>query len=751
MTARGIRYKAIKFIAMILCALMMFPAVFSLFKASSLVITNDISACSISDIGSVYYAAGGAKPVPEIKYKDTPLVLNEDFTVSYKNNKKLGTATVVIKGKGSFYGSTEKTFSIKSRPISDTQITISDVFYNPQGILPKVGVSIDDGYFREGTDYTVSYGSTDTTGMVTVRVIGLGGLTGSKEVSYNVLGIPITQAEITCDDTVTYTGDGICPAVTIKYLGVTLTENKDYTISYKNNVNAGTAFAEISALGTYSGIIAKEFLIQSADISAADFSAEGRYEPTGVILSVSGSYLGKALTEADFTYSVPDGAGKKQLIVTGTGNFCGEATVDVEIAPADISSGGGIDVAFSDDLTSYALSVKYGETELLKDTDYTVSVIESGNYDHVTVTGVGNYSGTLTRSIKKSELNALDMAVVSDIPDQTYTGEYIRPEVTLTYNGEELVYGTDYYLTYENNINAGTTVITVTGMGAYAGTVREIPFNILPLDINNCKLLCDNVTYTGSEVTPLPTITFGNYTLQNEIDFTINSYSDNIDAGKGSMTVTGKGNYCGSADISFIIVEKGYMQELVQARLDEMMEGLHDRQINSYIHSYKLGNYFNTYMTSACTCHSYCATGYESGCSCLIGRSTVLNNSGIQCAGFTMEVFEYLFSGTNAAGENTLTTYNRSENIWTEEAIKEWMILSFRPGDYMAYDNITYGYPHYIVVYSVESDGIWVYEANYGGRCKINLRKVTYTEIYNQFDGIFHRTPNNYLLTEISQ
>ena len=67
----------------------------------------------------------------------------------------------------------------------------------------------------------------------------------------------------------------------------------------------------------------------------------------------------------------------------------------------------------------------------------------------------------------------------------------------------------------------------------------------------------------------------------------------------------------------------------------------------------------------------------------------------------------------------------------------------------MAYDNITYGYPHYIVVYSVESDGIWVYEANYGGRCKINKRKITYLEIYNQFDGIYHRTPNNYKLSDV--
>ena len=188
------------------------------------------------------------------------------------------------------------------------------------------------------------------------------------------------------------------------------------------------------------------------------------------------------------------------------------------------------------------------------------------------------------------------------------------------------------------------------------------------------------------------------------------------------------------------------MQDKVQNCLDEMMAGKHDRQIYDYMHSYKVGNYYNTLLTSPCTCHSYCNTGYESGCTCLIGRSTVLGNNGIQCAGFTMEVFEYLFSNTNGAGENICTVYDRSSSEWTEKAIKEWMTNTFRPGDYLAYDNIVYEYPHYIIVYAVESDGIWVYEANYGGRCKINFRKMTYTEIYNQLDGLYHRTPINYEL-----
>ena len=677
MTARSIRNNAIKLIAVLLCTLMILPAVFSLFSTRSFALTNDISECTVSDIGIVYYTAGGAKPVPDIRYGKISLVLGKDFTVSYKDNKEPGTATVIISGKGAFYGDLEKAFTVTARPISETEIVVSDVFYGTNGDMPRVGVSANGRYFEEGVDFTVSYSENSTVGASSVTVTGIGNLTGSKEVSFNVMGVPVTQADIICEP-VTYTGESLCPDLKISYQGTELVKNTDYIVSCENCVNVGTATATIKGIGNYFGTVIKEFQIMPADISA-----------------------------------------------------------------------GRVSVTFSEDHTSYSLSVWYGETELLKDIDYTIEVTENDIYADVTVTGIGNYGGTLTDNVKITDINILDMAVVSEIPDQIYTGEYIRPEVTLTYNDVELVYGTDYYLTYENNINVGTTVITVTGMGSNEGTVREIPFNILPLDISNCKLLCENVTYTGSEVTPLPVITFGNYTLQNEKDYLVNSYSNNIDAGNGSMSVTGTGNFCGTVDISFAIVEKEDMQELIKVRLDEMMEGLHDRQINDYVHSYKTGNYFNIYMTAACTCHSFCSTGYESGCACLIGRSTVLGNNGIQCAGFAIEVFEYIFGGTNGAGENTLTTYDRSSNTWTEEAIKNWMITSFRPGDYMAYDNITYGYPHYVIIYSVEADGVWVYEANYGGRCKINFRKMTYLEIYSQLDGIYHRTPNNYELSDV--
>ena len=322
------------------------------------------------------------------------------------------------------------------------------------------------------------------------------------------------------------------------------------------------------------------------------------------------------------------------------------------------------------------------------------------------------------------------------------------PSVTVKIGSVTLKSGTDYILSAYDNTNAGSATAVITGKGKYAGAEKKTQFTIAPAAISSASISCEDQIYTGQGVTAQPVVTFNGKTLALGIDYYISGYSNIVNVGTATVTVKGKGNFTGTAKGTFRIVKQDNMETLVKKRLDEMMEGKWDRKIYDFWHSYQLGKYYNTLLTSPCTCHSYCETGNEAGCTCLIGRSHVLNNSGIQCAGFTIEVFEYLFGETNGTGENTLTIKNRSDGNWTEAALKKWMTDTFRPGDYLAYDNIKYGYPHYVTIYSVDTDGIWVYEANYGGRCKINFRKFTFKEIYEETDGLWHRTPNNYELSE---
>ena len=62
-------------------------------------------------------------------------------------------------------------------------------------------------------------------------------------------------------------------------------------------------------------------------------------------------------------------------------------------------------------------------------------------------------------------------------------------------------------------------------------------------------------TYTGNGISPLPTITYNNKTLKKDTDYTL-SYSDNINAGTATITITGKGNFTGMTSMTFIITQK---------------------------------------------------------------------------------------------------------------------------------------------------------------------------------------------------
>lgn len=86
----------------------------------------------------------------------------------------------------------------------------------------------------------------------------------------------------------------------------------------------------------------------------------------------------------------------------------------------------------------------------------------------------GNYVLSLNAQIP------LNGAAVSKIADKTYTGNYISPQVKVTYQGKVLQQDTDYEVEYSNNLYIGTATVTITGKGAYYGT-KEIHFKIKPV------------------------------------------------------------------------------------------------------------------------------------------------------------------------------------------------------------------------------------------------------------------------------
>lgn len=704
-----------------------------------------ISATAVSGTGNKVYTGSAIKPVPAVKAGGRTLKNGTDFTVSYKNNTEPGTATLIVNGKGNYSGSVSKTFKITARAINDVEVTVPDTVFTGEQVRPDVVVSYGSYQFISDSDYTLSFKDNINIGTASVVVTGKNHLSGSRTVTFPIEKADISNTEIAVKNA-TFTGSAIKSGVDVRLGNVTLKEGTHYTLSYKNNVNAGTAQVTISGKGSLEGAVTKSFTIAKADISKASISASGTYAPDGVKIGINAKFGNYTLKSSDYSFTAPTAAGEQTLTISGNGNFSGKTTVKCNVAKADIANAKS-SLSLSTDGKGYTVTVIYDGVLLTQDKDYKVAVTESTTGVSAVITGIGNYGGTATISGISNELEAFENAVVT-IGKVTYNGTAQLPSVTVKIGSVTLKSGTDYILSAYDNTNAGTATAVITGKGKYEGAEKKTQFKIAPAAISSASISCEDQIYTGQGVTAQPVVTFNGKTLALGVDYYISGYSNIVNVGTATVTVKGKGNFTGTAKGTFRIVKQDNMETLVKKRLDEMMEGKWDRKIYDFWHSYQLGKYYNTLLTSPCTCHSYCETGNEAGCTCLIGRSHVLNNSGIQCAGFTIEVFEYLFGKTNGTGENTLTIRNRSDGNWTEAALKKWMTDTFRPGDYLAYDNIKYGYPHYVTIYSVDTDGIWVYEANYGGRCKINFRKFTFKEIYEETDGLWHRTPNNYELSE---
>lgn len=136
-------------------------------------------------------------------------------------------------------------------------------------------------------------------------------------------------------------------------------------------------------------------------------------------------------------------------------------------------------------------------------------------------------------------------------------GNAVEPEIQLFSSGTKLVKGTDYELTYENNVNVGEATINVIFKGNYTGT-RTVNFNITPQELTTDTIEISSIeaqTFTGSAITPMPTITYNGVTLEKDTDYEL-SYENNINAGTAIVNVTFKGNYSGTVSTSFEILAK---------------------------------------------------------------------------------------------------------------------------------------------------------------------------------------------------
>ena len=537
-----------------------------------------ISSGTVS-LGTTYYIYDGTakQPAVTVKYGTETLVNGTDYTVSYTNNTKAGTASVTITGKGSYTGTVTKNFTIEPKNVSGLDISVAPTSYTYDGKAKTPAVTVKNGSTTlvKDTDYTVSYLNNTAVGTATVTVTGKGNYSGSRSLNFTIsepAAISLTGCTASLG-TSSYTYDGAAkqPSVTVKYGSSTLVKGTDYIVSYTNNINAGTATVTISGAGRYTGTLTRTFTINPKSVSGltAVVSPSGyTYDGTARKPDITVSDGSRTLTAGkDYTvaYSNNVNVGTATVTIKGAGNYTGTLNKSFRISAKPVSD---LEVTLS--ATSYtydgsakqpSVTVAYGTRKLVNGTDYTVSYSNNTKIGTatVTITGKGNFTGTKTAyfTINKAEaVNITNCKAVLDSDSFVYDGMAKKPSVTVKNGDKTLRSGIDYTYAYDNNINAGKGSVIVTGMGDYAGT-GILRFTISPASVDNfiVNVLKNNYIYDGTEKKPGVVVTEGMNTMTEGVDYIL-TYGNNIAAGIGHVYVNGIGNYRGIKQADFAITAK---------------------------------------------------------------------------------------------------------------------------------------------------------------------------------------------------
>ncbi len=150
----------------------------------------------------------------------------------------------------------------------------------------------------------------------------------------------LTNAVVTTAslENIVYDGSAKTPIVTsVELFGETLTYGSDYTVAYKNNVDAGTATINVCGVNPYGGCKAIDFVINAAAIAPTVASIEDvTYSGVALTPEIRVYYRGTLLTGADYTVEYADNlnAGTASVTVTLKGNYSGSATKTFTIKKA---------------------------------------------------------------------------------------------------------------------------------------------------------------------------------------------------------------------------------------------------------------------------------------------------------------------------------------------------------------------------------------------------------------------------------
>lgn len=528
-----------------------------------------------------YYSYGSGMRTVEITFQATE---GKTYYIAMNGFKSPYTMRIVSAGR-------QNRTNIKSLTVG----AIETQLYNGSELKPQVEVKNGTTVLAPGKDYEVVYKDNVNAGTATAEIRGMGAY-GFRTFAEFKIRKKIGDCEVVITGDPEYTGSEVIPGDVKVYDGDRLLAcDTDYSISYKDNVYAGTGTVTITGMGLYVDTVDKKFVINKASniISSEDvvLSYGGVSKPVPVnvlegaetVFAIDDRTVATVDESGDIT---PVAIGSTKLTITAkeTENYRQTSTViNVTVEKGDINGMTVYRAVKAGEETEIGIPVQEFLPALNDGLEYgNISVDVSGRKmpDHITglsyedgrlsiftdseladgdiVTGLvsietDNYNVTDAKYVIETGTKDIQSGELTGIVDKEYTGESITQDVTVLLNGAPL--NTTYYeVTYENNKNAGTATVVVYGRNGYSGTLRGT-FTITPVDLQNAEVKLEKTRYeyTGSDICPVPEVIYNGIALVKDKDYIL-IYNDNKEAGTATVTVKGTGNYTGDISVEFTIV-----------------------------------------------------------------------------------------------------------------------------------------------------------------------------------------------------
>ena len=316
----------------------------------------------------------------------------------------------------------------------------------------------------------------------------------------------------------TYTGSAIKPIVTITDGETPLTKDVDYTVSYTDNINAGTATVTVTGMGNYTGSREKTFTINPKNVSDDD-NVTVNLSPTGFDVNSSGNKIP--------TVTVMDG----------------ENTLVED--------------------TDYTVTIKQGETEVeipAETGKYTVEVTFKGNYEGTKTAAytIAEHAHDFTYTVNGATIKATCGGIIGSCyldsepaltivaPAKTTYGDKesanaalsgldaFKQATGLKVSASDITYAGRNKTTYASSTTAPTDAGDYTASITAGGVTASVDYSIAPVDpeITTAPAKIVDLTYTGSAQALITAGTVTGGTLYYAVT------ADNTEAADGSLYTT---------------------------------------------------------------------------------------------------------------------------------------------------------------------------------------------------------------------